>query len=277
MPDDNVVKDEFDQEDDMYGDIDQSEDFLDSDDEENNIKKAESEFDQEEYGKKVQKRINKEVSKRKILEDQNKVLNDRLSSLEDNFNSQENKNNLVDIDSRMKVLKAKRDEMYELGDINGDVEDEYQDLRLEKRDAERNINNHNDEQSVNVRREPAAKNTNTVPDVQQEWLDENEWYSKGDDSTKKANGIFQDLLDEGYNNNHPGMYKEFDKRLSENNDDVINREPGAPPGANPNGGGGKKPVQKSKLTNDDFEMMTEMGMDPRNPNHRKQLLANKRT
>ena len=29
MPDENVVKDEFDQEDDMYGDIDQSEDFLD--------------------------------------------------------------------------------------------------------------------------------------------------------------------------------------------------------------------------------------------------------
>jgi len=267
--------DEFEQEDDIYGDIDQSNDFLDSDEAEKKEDKLEyTDEEKEQYGKAMSKRIGKEVSKRKVLEDQNRVLNERLSTLEDNIHSQNNKSVIDDIDSRMASLKLKRDEMYELGDIDGDVEDEWQDLRLEKRDAEYQ------KRDEPVKREPqqAPKQppVQKVPDAQQEWLDENEWYSKGGDTTKQANDVFQELLDEGYDTNHDGMYKEFDKRLSKDDkSEPVKREPGAPPPATPRGGG-DPPKPRSKLSNDDFDMMTEMGMDPRNPEHRKQLLANKR-
>lgn len=295
----NQEQEGFEEDDDIYADIDQSNDleeldneFLDSDEEERLERKSKpkpkEEDDDAEYGKKVQKRISREVSKRKKLEDENLVLNQRLSNLEQKFENKAVNSEMIDIDSRMALVKEKRDKMYEFGDLDPAVEDEWQDLRNEKRGAEyRN-------QARETERVNATNKQSAIPKAQQEWLDDNDWYFDADNKNSKvAADKYDEMVNkEGYNPNHPGTYKELDKRMNakgiaeddsdfeDDTDDNLmqDRDEVPPPPANPNSGGGgrQRKSSKAKLTRSDFDMMNEMGLDPRNAEHRKQLLKNKR-
>ena len=257
-----------------FDDIDQSNDYLDSDKEEkleleeDTAKEEEpKEEEKEEYGSKVQKRINKEVSKRKLLEDENRSLNDRLSNLENQVNHSSQTNADADLDARATALKAKRQEMYDVGDIDPKVEDDWQDVRHEQRQsAERKA--YNEQQQA----QQPAQQQRQIPKAQQDWMQENsDWYGVDKERTDNANSTFQAILDDGYSEAHEGAYKEFDKRLTP----TESKREQAPPTAAPSGNGGA-PTNKGKLTQDDFVMMREMGMDPHNIEHRKQLISNKR-
>lgn len=251
MDTEELEYDDIDQEEDV---VEATEDFLDSDKEE-----KESEPEEEEYGKRVQKRINQEVSKRKQLESDNKALADRLANLEHTFYAKASEEQNKSLDTRMTELKAKRKEMYELGDIDPDLEDEWQDLRLEQRERSRQ------------QKTPQQQQQPDIPRAQQSWLDDNsDWYGVDEAKTKQANEKFQEMLDAGFDANHHGAYLELSKRV---NTPTTRRE-SAPPPAGPSGSSGK-PVSKAKLTQVDFEMMSEMGLDPRNAEHRKQLLSNR--
>lgn len=265
--------------DNQYNDIDQSNDFLDSDAEDAGTAsgKSDTSSEEEHYGKRVQKRISQEVSKRKVLEDENRLLNNRVSDLESKFEQNNADTEMGDIDARMESLGKKRKDMYDVGDIDPDIEDQWQDLRIEKREAE----SKNKSPS-----KPAGDNANARAQnvAQDNWLEENEWYGTNGDKVKtdKANGVFQEMLDQGFNEQHPGTYQEFSKRMNTNADTDIDddtddgRGNPPPPPAAPTGGAPKLAANKGKLTTADFDMMTEMGLDPRNAIHRKQLLSNKK-
>ena len=249
----------------------QNDDYLDSEQEEESEPEYVAKNDYEDYGKKVKKRINQEVSKRKVLEDENKALSNRLSNLETQVHSRQEAHDNADLDKRMDTMRAKRKEMYDVGDIDPQVEDEWQDLRYEQKQA-------------NARKEQApqqqqAQQARAIPQAQQAWMDENrQWYGVDEERTASANEVFQSVLDDGYSEEHPGAYKEFNKRMNTNTPppEEPNRPAAAPPTAMPTGSGGA-PKPKGKLTQSDFSMMREMGLDPQNVEHRKQLLANRRT
>jgi len=261
-----------------FDDIDQTDDFLDSDKEEEQeqaeapepIHVAKNDFD--DYGKKVQKRIGQEISKRKVLEDENRSLNERLSNLETTVHVNTQETNDADLKQRMQSVQAKRKEMYDVGDIDPQVEDEWQDLRYEQKQAN---------ERKQAPKQEAAPQRPSMSEAQQDWMTANsDWYGVDEERTAKANDAFQSVLDDGFNENHPGAYKEFDKRLQvappepEPEPPATPREK-APPPASPSGNN-SVPKSKAKLSQADFVMMQEMGMDPRNPEDRKALLAQRR-
>jgi len=277
MPEAATVEEETEDE---YADIDQSEDFLDSDKEEvleaeEEEKKEEKYTDEEkrQYGRNVKRRIDKEVGMRKELEDKNYILSNRLSELEAKFEHQNASNHSDNIDTRMTDLKKKRVAMYESGDIDPTTEDEWQDLRREKREAE-----YRKAQVNNEKPQPQQAQEPQRSQAEQNWLDGNDWFDGAinDGDSQKAKDKFAELLEDGYSRDHPMLYKKLDKFMEGDTEEPKQKRESAPPPAKPNGSGNKRPTSKAKLNREDFDMMTEMGMDPRNPEHRKQLLANRR-
>lgn len=233
---------------------------------------------EEEYGKRVQKRINKEISKRKALEDQNRELQERLNRVEKRFEEQDAQQEMRSIDSKLKDLAQKRKDMYDMGDIDPDIEDQYQDLRFEKKQLEAR-NKAPDRQQDGYVPNRASEQQVRFNGAQQEWLDDNDWYTGAngtDPSTVRANQIYINMIQsEGFSPEHPGTYKELTRRMSAQPKPRGNRPPPtvAPTGSSP---GNPSVRGKAKLTRDDFNAMEEMGMNPNNPLHRKEWLSNKK-
>jgi hypothetical protein len=241
--------------------------------------------DYESYGKKVKKRIDKEVSKRKALADRlaetetnAQRIARELKEAKDKLNQYEERES-EGLDTRAKDLQARRDAALEAGEMAeyNKLNDELTDVRFDLRERRRRPPV---ETKIEVEQEPPPKtNTSGLSKAAAAWVEDNEdWL--GEDQEKAANAakIERQLINEGYLVTDPDLYAELDRRLSgygreeeiDDTDDIV--EPprrGASAGVPRNSGNQRPSSRPGALTRTDLQKMRNAGFDPDNPADRK--------
>lgn len=230
--------------------------------------------DTEEYGKKVQKRINKLVSERNIERQQREELaaeleakNQRLAELEQHVSKATDDNLQAEIAQR----RAKKTELMEIGEFEqaAEIDDEIMDLKLRQRDS-RQPQRTAPKQEQGRTTETATETVAEIPAAQKQWLVENDWfYNPAKAELKaKADKTYLALVDEGFDPNDEDTYVELNKRLS-----VKRQAP--PPTIAPDRGNATGDARSVKFTAEDSAKMRRWGMDPNDVNARKEYLRNK--
>lgn len=234
-------------------------------------KKDDSKQDEtEEYGKRVQKRINKLVYQVKSTEDENVDLKSRLANVEARLKEQDNARSKEEYEVNAKRIKAKKAELFEEDDFDGaaELDDELLDLKLKQREQNtQQTPKKQGEQNTNVQDKP-------LPKEQEKWLDQNDWFFNPSKNDKKqeANNTYLDMLDEGYDPDDSKTYVELDKRIK----NVRPQKEVTPPTNAPDRGGAVGSSKQVKFTRADADAMAAWGIDPNNVEARKMWLNNKR-
>ena len=239
--------------------------------------------DEEDYGKKVQKRIAKEVSKRKALEDKLAEqqayianLHNRMSGVEQHFAKEQAQQAESEMTTKLSQLKEQRRKAYEEGDLETyeKLDDEYLDAKAEAL-ARRAAGNQPRSQQV----QPQAQQAPQPPREQQGWLEQNKGWFNGDPNNahkvQAANAMFDVLKAEGYDDTDPDIYQELDKRLTAAGIKAAARQrqrdpTAAPPNRYAGGSEGRK-----GFTNEDAAIMRKYGMNPSDPKQRASFIQDR--
>lgn len=230
--------------------------------------------EKEEYGKRVQKRINQLNSKiherDDIIEHERRAREDlqqRLDELENRFVESDAQRTATEIDAKLSDIQKQRLKLLDDGDYENAIalDDELLELKLKKRE----IATAPVSKAEPPRDTPKVPQTAQIPDAQREWLNDNDWYFNPNKAqeAQKANEVYLTMMREGYDADDPDTYQELTRRIKP-------RQKPTPPSAPDRGKvtGQKKPM----LTNQDLEKMRDFGLDPNNPSHRDAWLAEKR-
>tara|TARA_R100000697_G_scaffold94464_1_gene106370 strand:- start:781 stop:1698 length:918 start_codon:yes stop_codon:yes gene_type:complete len=182
------------------------------------LKNELAELKKEPYSSRVKNRISKEVSKRKVLEDQNKALEERLAKLESNAQEQ-NKNVLQN--TYQKVSQELK-EAIEGGNTEKQVElmDQMAEVRSKIQTNQQPVKEETKSQTPEVQ----------VPEIAQKWIGKNShWWNKPgfNAATQMSYAIDKDLTEEGFDINDPDYYTEMDKRMSKVYPDLVKTEENA--------------------------------------------------
>ena len=182
------------------------------------LKNELAELKKEPYSSRVKNRISKEVSKRKVLEDQNKALEERLAKLESNAQEQ-NKNVLQN--TYQKVSQELK-EAIEGGNTEKQVElmDQMAEVRSKIQTNQQPVKEETKSQTPEVQ----------VPEIAQKWIGKNShWWNKPgfNAATQMSYAIDKDLTEEGFDINDPEYYTEMDKRMSKVYPDLVKTEENA--------------------------------------------------
>lgn len=236
-----------------------------------------------EYGRKVKKRIAKEVSKRKRIETEFAAqrsqyeqyianLHQRLESVEQRFSEADARQSTAELDARLADIKARRKTAWDDGDIDTyhALEDEYLDARM----------------AVQQRAKPPADAHSSPPQVQQpvaqpaqaqlpapmrDWMETNQKWFNGEAANRSrvsvADSLFNVLKAEGYDEDDPELYAELDKRLVAAGIKPA-RKPAATTVAPNRYAGANESSPRKGFTQADMATMRKYGMDPNNPAHR---------
>lgn len=249
---------------------------------------SEVEHDEEEYGKRVQKRIAKEVSKRKALQDQlSEAETDRQRMRRELKEAKDllagySKKEVEGLDSKAEDLKKRRDKALDDGDLAAynDLNDELTEVKIEMRERRRA-----------PAEKPVADDTprkSKAPKMSQaasDWVEKNgDWLSTDKEKTAAAAKIEQQLVKEGYDVNDSDLYEELDRRLGsyddpepvgdvdEVDDDDTPPARGATTGV-PRDSSSRAPRSRPGAINKgDLQKMARAGLDPNDPGHRKAWL-----
>lgn len=237
--------------------------------------------DEESFSRKVQKRIDKEVGKRKVLEErlarqeaESKV---RIAELQAKMEEIATRNAKADAQAeegtlreRQRLVEQKMQTAKEDGDIQGEIAayNELLDIKVEAKFRE-------SQKPKQVEREPESKPSSAapLPKGMQAWLDRNDWFVRGENQriAMAANALDQELRDEGMRPDDPAMYSELTKRLRSAfpradfiKDVRVNGKSKAegPPvgGGSPDSGGKSVPSKRRVLTDADVEKMIDFGL-----------------
>ena len=244
-----------------------------------------TEEEYESYGRKVKKRIDKEVSKRKALEDQLentetekqrmarelKEARQRLSEYEENDDK-----SLAD---REKDVLERRNKALDAGELPeyNELNDELLDIKMER------VRRSNRPKIEREPETPPASDKPKVAKAAQDWIDSQDWINVDEEKTATAAKIERQLKNEGYSYNDPETYKELDRRLAAydappaTDDDDLGLDDDPPPRQTAVGGvnrdtAPRTPRGKGVLTRDDLGRMKRAGFDPSDPSHRKAWL-----
>lgn len=182
------------------------------------LKNELAELKKEPYSARVKNRIAKEVSKRKVVEDQNKALEERLAKLESNAQEQ-NKNVLQN--TYQKVSQELK-EAIEGGNTEKQVElmDQMAEVRSKIQTTQQPVKEEAKSQTPEVQ----------VPEIAQKWIGKNShWWNKPgfNAATQMSYAIDKDLTEEGFDIHDPEYYAEMDKRMSKVYPDLVKTEENA--------------------------------------------------
>ena len=232
----------------------------------------ESKDDEGEYGKKVQKRINKVVAERNKARSENNELRTRLESLEKRSVDEDNSKLTLKDDERAADIKKRKMAFMDEGEYEKaeDLNDELINIRMDQRDRNRQKENQ-ERQNTARSNEPAQ-----IPEAQKAWMEDNDWYrSEGNlDKSAKADKEYLSLVSEGYDPNDEEIYVELNSRLKP----VKAREQPIPGNA-PNRGevdANTGPRSKKRFTSSDARLMREFKLNPDDPAQRESWLDNKK-
>jgi hypothetical protein len=237
--------------------------------------------DLETYGKRVQKRIGKEVSKRKVVETERDQFKseaqryreelERARKRLSEYEEQDDKN----LEDREKDLIARRAKALDEGEMKeyNELNDELMDLKVERRTRK----------VIKPEPEPVPAKEDTtsrVSEATRKWVDQNsDWLNSDKAKAAEAVKIERQLIKEGYSTSDPDLYQELDKRLNGGTDDDESIEDlleederpqqrGATTGV-PRDRGTRQAGKRGRLTRDDLVRMKRANLDPNNPEHRK--------
>lgn len=241
----------------------------------------ENEHDDEDYGERVRKRINKEVSKRKALAEER----DRLAAEREQIQRERDEararlakyEERQDEDLKAKVddIKARRDKALDEGDLAeyNKLNDELLDARIELRDRSTRRPAPRED---NDDRQPAA-----IPKASSAWVERNrDWLMADPANQELAKSIEQKLVRKhgGYTDE---LYRELSKRLASVSDDYVYDDVAEDDFEEPAPRGNTAGVPRDsydeptsqrrsgKLTRADLAAMAKFGMDPNSPKDRK--------
>lgn len=233
------------------------------------------------YSKAVGKRIDKEVSKRKALQDQLEEreteaerLRRELMESRERLNKYEAKAD-EDLDQRAKDLKARRDKALDDGELNvyNDLNDELMEVKIELRDRTR---------QPKAEPKPETPKQSQTARAAEKWLERNsDWVTTDKERADRAALIEQQLFREGYTASDSATYEELDRRLSKRDaaDEVVDDddEPAPPPRGSattgvPRDTAPRTPRNAKVITRGDLQKMATFGLDPNDPAHRKAWL-----
>jgi len=225
------------------------------------------EFDKEEYGKKVQKRIDKLTYEVKSRDTELEQLRKRLDDFERQRQEADRDNEQNQLTSKIVELRRQKVNALEMGEYEtaADIDDQIIELKVSQRKEPKQ------EPRQSVQQQPAEEQQQVmIPEAQQEWLDSNDWFfnPRKAQQKEKANAIYLKLVDEGYDPEHPDTYVELDKRMNTKRQQAPSPA-GVDRGAAATGNG------KVVFTAADKQKMMAWGLDPNNPEQRKEYLKNK--
>jgi len=269
------------EENDTYAVDDELDTELESNDESVELENVEQNNDDgkheedEGYGKKVQKRINKLVAERNITKEENNQLRGRLEQLELRAHDDDSKREADEVGEKISELKRRKLELMDEGSYADaeELNDELLDLKIKQKSntpAKQVVQ----EQQSNADTQHNQANQE-LPEAQANWIADNDWYGKGSKAKSNyANEVYQELVAEGYDPQDEDTYGELDKRLGNTTKKKSNERP--PSGNAPNRGSvvGSNSGQ-TKMTNRDVSMMRDFGLDPNDAGQRKEWLKNK--
>lgn len=247
---------------------------------EHDAHEQEDEFDDAEYGKRVQKRISKEVSKRKALEttlSQQQAyiqqLQQRLQGIEQRFSHEDEQKQQSEASKKLEELKAARRKAYEEGDL--DAYDKLDDEYLEAK-AEAIVSKSRPQQAPQQARQ-AQPVQQDIPSPMKSWMAEHAgWFNAAPEHAAKvraANALFDTLTSEGFDENDPQTYAELNKRLSAAG--VIAKRARDPMGAAPQQRYAGGPSSSREFSNEDARIMRKYGLDPNDPKVRASYMRDK--
>lgn len=246
-------------------------------DNESQSEKQEVDDDQEQYGKRVSKRIDKLVYERNIEREENAKLKQRLEELEGRFNESHQSQQQDDIASRLAEMKRRKLNLMEEADYEEvlKIDEEILDLKLQQREAASRSNQQQSVQQPGKAQIPEAPEPAPLPEAQQGWLNANDWYIKNMKSAKAkyANDTYLELIDEGYDASDPELYQELDNRIG----NKRNKREQAPPTSGVDRGSvsGRKRGDVT-LTADDIRQLEDLGLNPNDERVRARKLAEKK-
>lgn len=235
--------------------------------------------EEEEYGKKVQKRIDKLTAKFKSAQERAeaaerkaKELEERFGKFETGYQEREREAEKRSFDSQMSDIKARMEAAVEDADLAQyhKLNEQLMELRIQQTQAK-----------PETKPEPAKEHppVNEIPPAAQSWLDQNRsWLSdrKNRIAIAAAREIEQDLLDQGYDQDEE-LYEELDRRLEEEYPRIREIRSGKQERTPSVAGGGrsvpaKERPQPGKITSDDVRAMRRYGFDPDSAADRKAWL-----
>jgi len=251
-------------------DIDESSVIEDQSESQEEVNKSEQE-DKEAYSKRVQKRINKihwqnqqEIKKR---DEQLNALKQELEEIKKHQKSQAEDSQFTGLQDKQKDLMNRRKDAMEIGDYDAvnTIDDELMDIKIQlksKPSTDTKQTTDNNYQEMQQRQEQQQP----VNEAFAEWQNRNKWVFDQAQQSRlaKANQVYSQLLQEGYDEEELETYQELDKRLKK----VLPPAVGAPDR-------GQTVGNEKGFTAEDRKMMVGFGLNPNDPSARKLWLKNK--
>ena len=245
----------------------------------------------EDYSKRVRKRIGEEVYRRKVAEEREARLASDLAALRADLEQFKTRQATAETQAvegslreKLQSARTRLKDAEESGDIDKKLEilDEYDDLRQQQRKLT---------ESRQVAAAPPAAPPSSpsapparspLPTGTEQWLAKNPWYLTGShpDAAQLAMQLDVVLQQEGFLPTDPAMYAEMNRRLKVAMPKIApllgevkskTRDAGPPSGANSADGLGE-PTTRRTLTRDDLTEMAAYGLNPNSKEDRRAWL-----
>lgn len=229
--------------------------------------KAEEEDERQAYSRRVQKRIDKMHYKHQVeLEKRDKeieALKNKFIEFESSYQEQAHKQNTESLESKQKDLWARRKEALEIGDYDtlNEIDKDLLEIKV-KQNAEPKSSRQESPPERQTDNQPAP----VVNHALEAWQLKNQWVfdQKQTARLKKANDVFQEVLNDGFDIEEPETYDEIDKRLKR----VLPPPTGAPDR-------GQVTSNTQGFTAEDKKLMREFGLNPNDAQARKLWIKNR--
>lgn len=255
--------------------------------------------DDEQWSARVKKRIDKEVGRRKALEerfaDRERALLDQINTLSAEVGAIKTRNAAADAQAAEGTLQAKlhsAKQRLRQAMVDGDDEaavtatEDIADARAEMREMESRKREHQDQRS----RQPQTDNQQPqIPETMGKWLKANSWYQSGQNprAARLAAELFEDIRQDGFDPNDAGTYAELNKRIRSampraaemikdiNDQPPTRRRESGPPTGTSSADGRAAPVSGARRTFTDQDKARMRAFDIEDtPENRKIWLAN---
>ena len=255
--------------------------------------------DDEQWSARVKKRIDKEVGRRKALEerfaDRERALLDQINTLSAEVGAIKTRNAAADAQAAEGTLQAKlhsAKQRLRQAMVDGDDEaavtatEDIADARAEMREMESRKREHQDQRS---RQAQTDNQQPQIPETMGKWLKANSWYQSGQNprAARLAAELFEDIRQDGFDPNDAGTYAELNKRIrsaipraADTIKDIESAAPtrrreGGPPTGTSSADGRAAPVSGARRTFTDQDKARMRAFDIEDtPENRKIWLAN---
>jgi hypothetical protein len=225
--------------------------------------------DRENFGRKVEKRINKMHAKHQIeLTAQNariQALEAELAEARQQRQQEAKQKNETDFATKSEELKALKIDALDRADHEevARLDEEIFELKIQARTATQQTNNI--EIKPEDRTHRPAPTADNRPQALLDWEAENQWVydPKHADRKERTNTILKSLYDQGYTADDPDTWEELNRKLAR-------VKPPAPAGVDRGSVilSDSQDAGAGKLTRADIQTMIGLGLDPDDVNHR---------